>query len=150
MKHTKRKTLWTSTILAYLLLGLIGSCKKDNFVETKGLCPVVVTTTPLNLATSVPLNQIITATFNEKMNPATINQNTFTLRNNSVLAGTLTYDDLNNKLSFAPSSTLIINTTYTGKITTSVKDVNGNALQADYIWTFSTGAVISPCLTLYI
>ena len=144
MKHTKSKTLWTSTIFAFLLLGLIGSCKKDNFVETKGLCPVVITTNPLNLATSVPLNQIITATFNEKMNPATINQNTFTLRNNVVLAGTLTYDDINNKLSFAPSSPLVINTTYTCKITTAVKDVNGNALQADYIWTFSTGAVISP------
>lgn len=144
MKHTKSKTLWTSTILAYLLLGFIGSCKKDNFIETKGLCPVVISTSPLNLATSVPLSQIITATFNEKMNPATVNQNTFSIRNNAVLAGTLTYDNLNNKLSFAPSSPLSINTTYTCKITTAVKDINGNALQADYIWTFSTGAVISP------
>ncbi|MBK8371049.1 MAG: hypothetical protein IPL20_06665 [Saprospiraceae bacterium] len=28
------------------------------------------------------------------------------------------------------------NTTYTGKVITGVKDINGNVLQTDYIWTF--------------
>jgi len=34
---------------------------------------------PANLATGVPVNQIIYVTFNEKMNPATITQSSFTL-----------------------------------------------------------------------
>ena len=35
-----------------------------------------------------------------------------------------------------------------GKVKTTVKDKTGNALQADYIWTFSTGAIISPMVIL--
>jgi len=43
-----------------------------------------------------------------------------------------------------PNSPLALNHTYTGKITTSVKDLMGNALQTEYVWSFSTGSVLSP------
>jgi hypothetical protein len=50
------------TTLAILGLILIAGCKKDTFVETPGVCPLVVSTDPANLATGVPLNKTITAT----------------------------------------------------------------------------------------
>ena len=49
------------------------------FQEIDGVCPVVTNTSPLNGATNVPLDQLITVSFNEEMNPETINQTSFTV-----------------------------------------------------------------------
>ena len=149
---TKRKGLWMTTIAALFLAALIGGCKKDDFVEIVGVCPVVISTDPANLATGVPLDKIITATFNEPMNPVTITPASFTLQgatksSAAEISGTLTYDGTNATMSFTPTTKLIVNTTYTATIASSVKDLMGNALQEDYVWTFSTGATLSPTVT---
>jgi len=128
---------------------LIAGCKNDDFVEVDGVCPLVISTSPINGAVSVPLDKIITATFNERMNPATINQASFILQSPAKsiaadISGTVTYDDLTNTASFTPSSLLAANTTYTCTITEAVKDLIGTALQTNYVWTFSTGLVLDP------
>ncbi|MBC7883934.1 MAG: Ig-like domain-containing protein [Saprospiraceae bacterium] len=117
-------------------------CKKDDFVEIDGVCPIVVSTIPLNGATNVPINQVISVTFNEEMNSATINQATFTIMDGASVQGVISY--LGATATFTPTSPLIPNTSYTGRVSTAVKDKTGNALQADYVWTFSTGAILSP------
>lgn len=117
------------------------ACKKDKFVEAAALCPLVISTNPADGATGVPLNQVITATFNEKMNPATITDVSFTVVG-SIVKGKVTYTD--STASFTPDSALILNHTYTGHISTSVKDLMGNALQKEYVWSFSTGVVPAP------
>ncbi len=43
-------------------------------------------------------------------------------------------------VTFTPSSNLAYSTTYTGTITTGVRDLAGNAMAANYIWSFTTGA----------
>ncbi len=137
----KAKKLLTSIIIATIIL-FIG-CEKDDFVETIGLCPVVESTNPANNATFVPLDQIITANFNEEMNPATFNTSSFTLQQGTnMIAGTVSF--LGTTATFNPSANLLPNTTYTSIIKTSVKDLMGNALQEDYVWTFSTGGTITP------
>ncbi|MCK9400110.1 MAG: Ig-like domain-containing protein [Bacteroidales bacterium] len=136
------KTKKLLTTLAIVSVVLIAGCKKDKFVEIVGVCPLVVSTSPVNAATGVPLNQIITATFNEKMNPATITQASFTLQGATPVAGTVSYAD--STASFTPSSALTPNTIYTGRVATSVKDLMGNALQSQYVWTFTTGSIIAP------
>ncbi|MDO9254880.1 MAG: Ig-like domain-containing protein [Bacteroidales bacterium] len=146
---TNRSRLWMTTIVAFLsFAALIAGCKKDDYVETVGVCPVVVSTNPTNAATSVPLKQVITITFNEEMNPETINQESFTLtgglKSSETLTGILTYNNTNATMSFVPGTPLLSNTTYTGRVKASVKDLAGNALQTDYVWTFSTGLVLSP------
>jgi len=147
---TRRKRFWMTAMLAPLFLAaFVGGCKKDDFEETPGVCPIVESTNPANSATSVPLNQVVTATFNEKMNPATINQASFTLSTivgstNSNVPGTLSYNEANATMSFAPTSPLASNTTYTGTVKSTVKDLRGNALQTNYVWTFSTGSILSP------
>src|SRR5690606_13702831 len=85
----------------------------------------------------VPLNQLITATFNEKMNPSTITGASFTVSaNGALINGTVSYTD--STAVFTPSTLLAENTEYTGTIKTLAKDERGNALQKDYVWSFVT------------
>lgn len=125
-------------VVAVLLMG----CANDDFQETSGLCPLVIDSNPSNTATNIPLNQVITVTFNEVMNPSTINSSTFIVRNGLALAGTISTSGA--IATFTPAQNLIPNTTYSVQITTGTKDPRGNALQEDYLFSFSTGAVLRP------
>jgi hypothetical protein len=128
--------------IAIVLATLISGCAEDDFQETAGVCPLVIDTNPDNAATNVPLNQVITVTFNEEMNPSTINSSSFIVTGASTIAGTLTYSGVT--ATFTPSVNLTPNTTYVVSITTAVKDLRGNALQEDYLFSFSTGATLQP------
>jgi hypothetical protein len=128
------------SIMAILFIALISGCANDDFEEVIGVCPVVSSTNPINGAVGVPLNQIITATFNEGMDSATIDQSSFVVTAaGTTISGTVTY--LGNTATFSPSVLLSPNTVYTARIKTLVKDLVGNALQTDYVWTFTTGIV---------
>ena len=127
---TKRNFLLTTAFAAITLAAFLGSCKKDDFVQVDSVCPIVISTDPANLATSVALNKVITINFNEKMNPATITQASIILQAGAVaVSGTVTYSGTT--ATFTPAGPLAVNTTYTGRVTTAVKDVTGNALQTD-------------------
>ena len=144
----KTKSLWMTAAAVFFMAAFLSGCKKDTFVATVGVCPLVVSTDPANLATGVPLNKIITATFNEPMNPVTITPTSFTLQGPakgtaSEISGTLTYNALDTTMRFTPTNKLTAGT-YTATVKSSVKDLAGNSLQADYVWTFSTSATISP------
>ena len=128
---------------AVLFIALFSSCASDDFQETTGVCPVVELTSPVNGAINVLLNPVITVTFNEAINPDTVNQNSFTVTGSAKITGTITYSG--RTASFTPTSPLSPNTTYTGRITTETKDLLGNALQEDFVWTFKTG--LSPTVT---
>ncbi len=137
-----RKLLLT---VAILFIALFYGCAKDDFQEIDGVCPVVTNTSPLNGATNVPLDQLITVSFNEEMNPETINQTSFTVNGTSQLAGVITYSGMT--ATFTPSALLAPNTTYSARITRMVKDLTGNALQTETTWTFSTGLTITPMVS---
>ena len=136
----KIKTLLLTFVI--LCAALITGCENDEFEEVVGLCPIVESTTPLSNALNVPLGQVITATFNEEMDPGSINSTSFIVTGSSPLAGTVSYSG--KTASFKPLSPLSENTTYTAKITTKVKDVMGNFLQLEYVWVFSTGTLLRP------
>ena len=137
-------------LLATLIIvsvALMSGCKKNEYQATVGVCPLVVSTIPVNGAVDVPLNQVVSATFNEKMNPATITTSTFILvagttksgvKSTTVVDGTIAYSGMT--AFFTPSSPLTPNTTYTGTVTTGCRDLMGNALNTNYVWTFSTDA----------
>ena len=128
--------------LAIASIVLLAGCKKDDYVETIGVCPVVISTDPANAANSIPYNKVITATFNEKMNGATITGASFIVQQGTTnIAGTVTAVDAT--ASFTPTSPLLPFTVYKGTIKTTVKDLMGNALQKDYVWTFTTMAQIT-------
>ena len=131
------KTLKLLTIFIFALVILFAGCKKDEYEEKVGVCPLVVSTIPADKAINVPLSQIVSATFNEKMNLATITQESFILtKGTTSVAGTVSYTVLS--AAFAPASPLEPFVLYTGRVKTLVKDLMGNSLQTDHVWTFTT------------
>lgn len=136
----KQKKLFKA--LAIAMVALIMGCAKDDYNEIYGVCPIVENTNPSDDDTNVPLNQVITVTFNEEMNPATINQDSFTIVGSSAIDGLISYSGTT--ATFTPTVALLPNTTYVGTLTTALQDVNGNALQQNYAWSFTTGATLQP------
>jgi YVTN family beta-propeller protein len=99
--------------------------------------PTVTGVSPGIGATNVPVTSTLTATFSEAMDPSTINTTTFTLANGgSPVGGTVSYIGMT--ATFTPSANLAYNTIYTATITTGARDIVGNALTANYSWTFRT------------
>ncbi len=130
------------SIPAIVLLVILTGCKEDNFVEIEGICPEVVATSPENDFINTPLDKEITVSFNEAMNAATINQVSFTLGEEGLILGTISYSG--RTATFTPAGLLTPNTYYSGLVTTAAKDLMGNALQEDYEWSFETGSTVAP------
>src|SRR5262249_37134385 len=114
--------------------------------------PTVTSVTPTNGATGVAVGTTVTATFSEAMNASTISASTFVLRDpsNTVVPGTVSYNGVTNVATLTPSQPggLALTTTYTATITggsSGVKDVAGNALAANFTWSFTTGSGGSGC-----
>ena len=86
------------------------------------------------------INQALSATFSEAMNPATINVATFTLTGPGGVGvtGAVTYVAAGSVATFTPAANLAYNTTYTATVTTGETDLAGNALTSNYVWTFTT------------
>ena len=75
--------------------------------DAKALTPAVSSTIPANGARDVAVYKSISATFNEALNPSTINNSTFTLRQGAkttLVAGTVKY--ANQTATFAPTRNL--------------------------------------------
>src|ERR1035438_2975829 len=99
--------------------------------------PAVIATVPANGATSVPIGQVLSATFSEAMNAATISGSTFTVTGpGGAVAGAVTYNGV--IAVFTPTAALAYNTLYTATITTGATSVAGTPLPANYVWTFTT------------
>ncbi|MEO6730851.1 MAG: ice-binding family protein [Ferruginibacter sp.] len=126
-------------VLSFLVLFAAG-CKK--VTEEPGIispCPIIVSTDPTDKAVDVVLNKLITATFNTTMNPSTINNLTFTIRQGaSLISGTVAPTAVGTTFSFKPDVPLLPFTKYTGTITTGVTDKFRTAMVSDYVWTFTT------------
>jgi Ice-binding-like/Bacterial Ig-like domain len=125
-------------IVALLATGVIGGCGRE---QTPAVPPVVVSVMPLNAATGVPLTPVISATFNETMNPATISTSTFTLAapGGIQVTGTVVYSGLT--ATFTPTLPLAPSTVYTAMITTGAQSKLGFTLATNYVWSFMTGFV---------
>ena len=107
--------------------------------------PTVVLTVPATNATSVAVGAKLTALFDEVMDPATLTGTTFTVTQGGMqVAGAVT--SVGATATFAPTASLTSSTMYTATITTGAKDLFGNALAANYVWTFTTAAApdLSP------
>ena len=109
--------------------------------------PTVISTSPIASATGVAVASAITATFNEPIDPGTITTaGAFTLTcGANTVSGTVKYSG--NTATFTPSAPLTPNTPCMAMITTAVKDLAGNAIGADYIWTFQTIVPTAPTVS---
>lgn len=93
-------------------------------------------------APPAPVDTTIAASFTEKMDPASINTSTFTLKDadGNVMNGDVSYVAARYTAEFTPWHDLGYNSTYTATLTTGVRDVAGNELPADFSWSFTTEA----------
>jgi hypothetical protein len=79
------------------------------------------------------------------MDPATIGSTTFTLRvqGGAAVAATVAYNTTTRVATLDPTANLASNTTYEARVvggTSGVKDLAGNPLATDFVWTFTTQA----------
>jgi hypothetical protein len=137
-------TLYTATITTGAK-DVTGAPLAANYVWTFTTAPppAVTSTVPANGASNVPLNQKISATFNTTMTASTITAaETFTVAKTTggtAVAGAVTYDSATNTAIFTPTAALTASTQYTATITTAAQSAQGNALPANYVWSFTTG-----------
>ncbi|WP_334189881.1 Ig-like domain-containing protein [Noviherbaspirillum sp.] len=140
-------TLYTATI-GTQSRDLAGNALAGNFAWTfttgaapDTTAPTVISTDPANTAVGVAVNKKITAVFSEAMDPATISTGTFTLARagTTPVSGTVTYAANGTTAAFTPTGSLAANTSYTATISTGSRDMAGNALAGNVVWTFTTG-----------
>ena len=148
-------TLFTATITTGAQ-SLAGTALASNYVwtfttgtTTATTAPEIVSTVPANAATDVPLNQAVSATFTEAINPLTITTATFQLTGpgGTAIAGTVSYDAIDFIATFTPSAPLIASSNYIATVTNGVTDLAGNPLGATGIsnpWHFTTGTAVAP------
>jgi hypothetical protein len=99
-----RKSGFAAALVALLLVFTTG-CGKETVVST---APVVVSTVPANGAIGVPAGQVVSATFSEPMNAATISSSTFLLvgPGTAAVTGTVAYSATGSVASFTPNVAL--------------------------------------------
>jgi hypothetical protein len=138
-------TLFTATITTGAK-DPTGAPLAANFVwtfTTTAPPPAVTSTVPASGASNVPLNQKISATFNTAMAASTITAaGTFTVAKTTggtAVAGAVTYDSASDTAIFTPTAALTASTQYTATVTTAAQSTQGNALPANYAWSFTTG-----------
>ncbi len=140
------KKLFAALFLTVFISGCNG-CGGNNgggaLTNTSVSAVVIVSSTnPIDIATGVAINKKIAAVFSEEMDPLTITTTTFQVTGpgSTPVTGTVAYALVGNVATFTPGSDLAPNTTFTATITMGAADLAGNALTADYVWSFTTGA----------
>jgi hypothetical protein len=122
--------------------------------------PTVISSSPSNRATSVPTSTnssnnvvtgtVVTATFSQPMDPATVSSSsagdllTFAVKETTGndVPGTVVMNEANTVATFTPtSSALNPNTSYTATVTMAAKNAAGVAMGNPIEWTFTIGAI---------
>jgi hypothetical protein len=133
-----QQTLRTFWILALFACGVIVGCSGQTSLPPN---PTVVSTTPARGAMNVPLAQAVSVTFNKAMNHSRITSTAFTLTSPGGIGVPGTVAGAGTTSTFTPTLPLALGTVYTATVTTAVQDTLGNALLANFVWTFTSGTV---------
>ncbi len=132
-RHPSVFTLRTTGLGVLLAAVTLLACGTD-----PGSAPTLVLTSPVDVATSVPLNARLSASFDMAMAPLTTS--TFTLQQGTTeVAGAVATSADATSATFTPSANLAASTVYTATITTSARSAAGAALASARTWSFTTG-----------
>jgi hypothetical protein len=105
--------------------------------STLNPAPEVVSVSPDNQKTGVPLYTTIGAVFSREMDPATFTARTFILQQGTkTVPGSVSCSGT--KVVFIPTDALSYQSVYTVMINTGVKDLQGKSIAEDYKWSFTT------------
>ncbi len=120
----------------------MGSPFSFSFTTGDTVAPTVVSVSPANLSTNVPVGTAVVVTFSEPMTASTVTGSTVFLTNtatSAVVPATVTYSG--NVATLQPTAALAGSTTYTVTVTTGVKDLSGNPLATPFNSVFTTLSV---------
>jgi hypothetical protein len=161
MKHSEVSSPFTHTCLTngttyYFVVTAVNSAGEStesaevSTTPTPSTSPTVWCTHPADGAIRVPHYTGIFVSFNRAMDPTTITSSTFLLSgpNNTLVPGEITYPASGTgTVFFSPSINLSLSTTYKVTLTSEIKDLEGNPLDDEYTWSFTTdttGLAFSP------
>ena len=105
--------------------------------------PTIISTSPANAATDVPVSAQYSVKFSEPMLASSINATTVTLKRSAggvAVSGTVQYNAQSREATFLPDVPLAYSTSYTATVTVGVRDVAGNALVSPLVTTYTTVA----------
>lgn len=146
MKLTTALLTKPRLILVATLSCLLAACGGDsnNASSTTPTLPSVILTVPAKtvpIVTGVATNSFITAKFSAAMLASSINTSSVKVScpSGTPVVGTVTYDSANRTAIFKPTSAMPVSTTCEATVTTAVKDIEGDAMAKNYVWTFTTG-----------
>lgn len=128
-----------------LLVWLVAACTQ----APPGLR--VTTMSPLDGATDVPLDAVVSATFNAGIDQSTL-EGAFTLSSDDGgVDGALSYDADQRTATFTPAAPLAEDTTYTAALAGSLQATSGGRLPipvgGEYSWSFTTGVALGSGVT---
>lgn len=107
--------------------------------------PLLLSVEPAMGDIGVPINTLVSATFNEAMDPVTLTAATFSLRQGTTaVLGAVSY--AGDTAFFVPVAGLVANTGYTANVRMEAADLAGNRLEMDAEWSFTTGNTKSQAL----
>lgn len=99
---------------------------------------MVANVNPADGVTGVPVNSVVTWTFNEAIDPTTATTANFTLAAGAAVSGTVTIDGTNKVVTFTPDAALTAATVYTATAKATVAAPQGHTLTTDHVTTFTT------------
>ncbi len=130
------------------------AAESGSYAATYGVdstAPVVVSQTPAPGSSGVAVGAAVIASFNEALLASSVNGSTFLLRDaaNALVNASVSYDSASRTATLRPAAALAASTTYTatlrgGTTDPRIKDVAGNALAANVVWSFTTAAAPPP------
>ena len=142
-KYTKSFMAIFFIMLAVTLSACGGGSSSGNSSSTPSGDALSITATgPASDAVGVGTNTIVTATFSEAVNTATLDTASFTVgpAGETPVTGTVSLDTATNTAIFKTSGgDFAPSTEYTATITTAVESGDGEALASSYVWSFTTG-----------
>jgi len=138
---------WAVYIIAALLLFFQVSCDKTevwprvNRDDLQGFDYLtVLSTSPSNGQTGVPVTNTISVTFNDNIDITTLDDaTTFTVNSGSV-TGAFSYDVGSKVVTFTPDADLVNSTVYMVSLTKGIETLVGDTLETDYHFQFTTVA----------
>ena len=111
--------------------GLVGGPPQEDTIN-----PWVTQVVPADAATGVRRNSKVIASFSERMDAATINQQTFTLMKEGAttteVAAKVSYNSATKEATLNPNKPLSKGESYTATVSTGAKDLAGNQLDQDH------------------
>ena len=115
-------------------------CDIGAFETEDAIRPTVISFDPENETLNVPVDSMITITFSEEINPATMDESSIFLTSfHSNTHIPVTVSSAGNVVTLTPNDPLEVGTTFLLQVTGAVEDLHGNSLNQVWLSSFTTG-----------